>query len=81
VKPNFDSLTDAEQAQVLAGRGIKPDVQGRALKSSAIIQEKEHEQDNMEADTMNKILKTIGDINAKQEDAAQKDSTEQRPSE
>ena len=29
VKPNFDSLTDAEQAQVLASGGIQPDAEGR----------------------------------------------------
>lgn len=33
VEPKFDSLTDGEQAQVLASIGIQPDVQGRMMKS------------------------------------------------
>jgi hypothetical protein len=42
IKPK--DLTDAEVAQVLAKRGIQPDVQGRALKSEAIVQEKRVDQ-------------------------------------
>jgi hypothetical protein len=41
---NMEQLTDAEQAQILAKQGIQPDIQGRALKSRAIIQEKQSEQ-------------------------------------
>ena len=31
IKPNYDELTDAEQAQVLASIGVRPDAQGRML--------------------------------------------------
>lgn len=31
IKPNFDELTDGEQAQVLASAGVNPDIYGRAL--------------------------------------------------
>jgi len=37
-------LTDGEQAQILARRGIQPDVQGRQLKSEAKMQEKRIDQ-------------------------------------
>ena len=37
-------MTDAEVAQILQSRGIQPDVQGRALKSEAIVQEKRIDQ-------------------------------------
>jgi hypothetical protein len=51
VKVGMDNLTDAEAAQVLAKQGIQPDVQGRALKSQAIVQEKQAKQklENLEA--------------------------------
>lgn len=42
IKPK--DMTDAEVAQVLAKRGIQPDIQGRALKSEALVQEKRIEQ-------------------------------------
>ena len=58
VKVDMKSMTDAEQAQVLSKQGIKPDMQGRALKSSAIIQEKQSKQklENIEA------LKMVNDM-------------------
>lgn len=59
LKPEFQSLTDAEQAQVLAQIGIKPDVAGRALKSSAIMEEKQREAETQKADTISKILKSM----------------------
>jgi hypothetical protein len=51
VKMGLSDLTDAEASQVLAKQGIQPDVQGRALKSQAIIHEKSAQQrkDNLEA--------------------------------
>jgi len=42
IKPK--DLTDAEVAQILQSKGIRPDVQGRALKSEAIVQEKRIDQ-------------------------------------
>lgn len=38
VPPNFDSLTDAEQAQVLQKAGIDPDMVGRMLKKQAELE-------------------------------------------
>lgn len=55
VKMLFDELTDAEQAQILASRGVKPDVQGRALKSRAIIQEKQVNQKQQEMENLMKL--------------------------
>jgi hypothetical protein len=62
IKPQFDQLTDSEQAQVLAGIGVKPDVQGRALKSNAIVQEKSVEQRKTESD----ILKNVNELFAEE---------------
>lgn len=39
IKPDFKSLTDAEQAQILASAGVRPDPQGRMLnKQQELIQ-------------------------------------------
>jgi hypothetical protein len=43
-------MTDAEQSQVLASVGVKPDVKGRSLKSEAMIDEKNREQESAEMD-------------------------------
>jgi len=59
IRPRFDDLTDVEQAQVLAGRGVKPDIQGRALKSQAIIQEKSKEQEGMDIENLSRIADMI----------------------
>lgn len=56
IKPQFDELTDLEQAQVLASAGVKPDPQGRALKSNAIIEEKEIERRAQNIDNLSKIF-------------------------
>ena len=60
VKLKMDELTDAEQAQVLAQQGIRPDAQGRALKSRAIIQEKQHEQGKETLETLSNVFSQIG---------------------
>jgi hypothetical protein len=62
IKPRFSDLTDGEQSQVLQGRGVQPDVQGRQLKSGAKIQEKQKEQDGQDMDNMEKLgrLLTMG---------------------
>lgn len=39
IKPNFDALTDGEQAQVLQSAGVQPDMQGRALDKQMEMQE------------------------------------------
>lgn len=60
VKIKMDDLTDGEQAQVLASRGIQPDSQGRALKSKSKLDDKESDRDMKGAEVMTKIMKTIG---------------------
>jgi len=40
IKPQFNEMTDGEQAQVLKQIGIQPDIKGRALKSQAKTHEK-----------------------------------------
>ena len=67
VKVNMDDLTDAEAAQVLAQKGIKPDIQGRALKSAAKVQEKEVSLSSAKADNIKKIFDAIGETDAKEE--------------
>lgn len=61
VKIGMENLTDAEQAQILAKQGIQPDVQGRALKSRAILQEKQSEQQSMKIDNLSKVAQMIGE--------------------
>ena len=67
VKVGMQDLEDGEKAQVVARLGLKPDMQGRALKSSAIIQEKESEQDSRSIQDLVDIANTIGDLKAKEE--------------
>lgn len=37
IQPNFEDLTDGEQAQVLASIGVQPDMQGRMLKKDTEV--------------------------------------------
>ena len=67
VKLNMGDMTDAEQAQVLAKQGIRPDVRGRALKSGAIIQEKQQEQKIDTIKTLSDIFNQIGGGNGSEE--------------
>jgi hypothetical protein len=62
VKVDMDNLQDGEQAQVLARMGIKPDIQGRQLKSQAIIQEKGMEQETQKVNNLSKIVDAIGGL-------------------
>lgn len=39
IKPKFDDLTDAEQAQVLASVGVQPDAEGRMMEKQMEMQE------------------------------------------
>ena len=56
VKIGMQDLEDAEQAQVLQRLGIQPDIQGRALKSDAIIQEKASEQESQKVEDIVKMV-------------------------
>jgi len=71
VKIKFDELTDAEQAQVLQSRNVKPDVSGRALKSDAITQEKHIEQGKTKLEgykVLADIVDQVGAVNAPTEE-------------
>jgi len=56
VKIGMEDLEDGEQAQVLEKYGIKPDMQGRSLKSQATIQEKASEQESQRVENMVKMV-------------------------
>jgi hypothetical protein len=56
VKLGMQDLEAGEQAQVLQRMGIKPDLQGRALKSEAIIQEKSSEQETQKVENLVKLV-------------------------
>jgi hypothetical protein len=43
IKPNYDDLTDAEQAQVLVSAGVQPDAIGRAMERQEMMREDEFE--------------------------------------
>jgi hypothetical protein len=60
IKPK--DMTDAEVAQLLQSRGIRPDVQGRALKSSAIIQEKNVEQETGKVKNLESIVSMMNEL-------------------
>lgn len=45
VKPKFEELTDAEQAQVIASLGLKPDAPGRMLEKQDQLRENNREDD------------------------------------
>lgn len=53
IKPNFDELTDGEQAQVISSVGIKPDMPGRALRKQQELME-------LNADVAVKTMKKEG---------------------
>jgi hypothetical protein len=59
IKIGMQDLEDGEQAQVLTRIGIKPDMQGRALKSAAMIQEKESEQGSQQVEDIGKVVDMI----------------------
>ena len=73
IKVDMDNLEDGEQAQVLQRLGLKPDIQGRALKSSATLQEKAQEREAQKVDNMVKLadaaasMEEGGDIGGKEE--------------
>ena len=61
-KPKFKDLTDAEQAQVLAGMGIQTDVQGRSLKSAAKIQEKQQDNEMQQMEMAEKFSGMVDEL-------------------
>lgn len=56
IKPNFDELTDGEQAQVLASAGVNPDIYGRAL----------NKQEELHNNSMDRISEHSRNNNARQ---------------
>ena len=73
VKLDLEDMTDMEQAQVLAKYGIKPDAQGRQLKSSAKVAEKQSEQQSRTIDNTKKVFDMA--VEAKESNAKKKESS------
>ena len=72
VKLQMKDMTDAEAAQVLASRNVKPDLQGRSLKSQAILGEKQAEEEKTHTESAKayaEILSTLGGDNEAEKDA------------
>jgi len=75
IKVGMKDLADGEQAQVVQRMGMKPDIQGRALKSQAKIQEKEAEQRSQQVQDMIDVAGVAQeDVRIQQEDTAQKEA-------
>jgi hypothetical protein len=55
-------LTDREMAQVLQGRGMQVDPVGRGLKSQAMIQEKDIEQEKGKIENVSKIVSMMNEL-------------------
>ena len=60
-KITFGDLTDGEQAQILASRGVKPDIKGRSMKSKAITDDKTADRRTEEIKSLTDIAKLFGD--------------------
>jgi hypothetical protein len=67
VKMGMEDLEDGEKAQVLQRMGIKPDMQGRALKSEAMLQEKASEQESTKVDNLVKIVDAVASLEDEEE--------------
>jgi len=65
IKPK--DLTDAEIAQILQSRKIQPDIQGRALKSEAIVQEKRIEQGKMKTEGYKNLADIVNSLDEPKE--------------
>jgi hypothetical protein len=73
IKPNYDDLTDAEQAQVLISAGVKPDAMGRAMERKEMMREDEFEGDMNEHSKKMDIAKLLMEIeNAKSKEQIEK---------
>lgn len=67
VKVNMSDLEDGEKMQVVQSMGMQPDIQGRALKSRATIQEKDVEQEATRVKMMKDVVDMIGEKEAKED--------------
>jgi len=68
VRIGMEDLTDGEAAQVLQRQGIKPDLQGRSLKSKAIIQEKAKEQESIDMENAKKFSEMATNLSPEEEE-------------
>jgi hypothetical protein len=59
VKVSMKDLPDGEQAQVVQRLGLKPDIEGRSLKSQAKIQEKKNEQDTEQVKVLADVISKL----------------------
>ena len=66
IKPK--DLTDAEMAQVMQSRGMQVDIAGRGLKSQAIIQEKDVEQETGKVKNLESIVSMMNELENKDND-------------
>jgi hypothetical protein len=66
IKPK--DLTDKEMAQVLQSRGMQIDPEGRSLKSNAIIQEKDVEQETGKVKNLESIVSMMNELENKDND-------------
>jgi hypothetical protein len=65
IKPK--DLTDAEIAQILQSRKIQPDIEGRALKSESIVQEKRIEQGKMKTEGYKNLADIVNSLDEPKE--------------
>jgi hypothetical protein len=61
-------LTDAEMAQVMQSRGMQVDIAGRGLKSQAIMQEKDVEQETGKVKNLESIVSMMNELENKDND-------------
>jgi hypothetical protein len=76
IKIKSKDLTEAELAQLLVQRGMKPDVEGRMLKSEAKIQDKRIEQGKVKTEGYKNIAEMV-DMIAKPEEENGKTTQEE----
>ncbi len=76
VKLQMKDMATGEQAQVLARAGIKPDIQERALKSQAILQEKGVDQETAKVGNLKEIMSMIDQMQSQEQ--SQQDSSAQQ---
>ena len=58
IQPDYEEMTDAEKAQVLAQTNIRPDIQGRQIRKMEELGEKDHEKEVAKADLAIKARKS-----------------------
>lgn len=62
VRINAKDLTDGEMAQILAKKGIQPDMQGRMMKTMQKVNDSKLEHRNSDVDNYTKIANVIKDL-------------------